>query len=271
MEACSMTRKVRGLADVAGEAALLAGGARAILLQVANPAVGRGVAEHSDFANRPLDRLTATLTYVYTVVYGTPEELAFVRRKVNAAHALVHDGGSGSPSYDAYDPELQLWVAATLYDTAVTLFERIFGPLPDATAEQVYREYAALGTALQMPAGLWPADRTEFQRYFSDQLARLRVDEATRRIADQLLEARALPFLLRPVMAPVRLVTAGLLDERLRREFRLPWGPRRQRRYDLLMGTLSAVVPRLPRGLRHALRDSSMRSMRRELAAARRA
>jgi uncharacterized protein (DUF2236 family) len=47
---------------VAREGALLAGGARAILLQIAHPAVGRGVAEHSDFAGRPLDRLRATLT-----------------------------------------------------------------------------------------------------------------------------------------------------------------------------------------------------------------
>jgi uncharacterized protein (DUF2236 family) len=52
----------RGLRDIAGEAILLAGGGRAILMQIAHPAVGRGVAEHSDFASRPLDRLHATMT-----------------------------------------------------------------------------------------------------------------------------------------------------------------------------------------------------------------
>jgi uncharacterized protein (DUF2236 family) len=52
------------LTDVAREGVLLAGGARAILLQLANPAVGRGVARHSDFASNPLQRLRNTLSYV---------------------------------------------------------------------------------------------------------------------------------------------------------------------------------------------------------------
>ncbi len=102
---------------VAREGALLAGGARAILLQVAHPAVGRGVAEHSDFAQRPLDRLRATLTYVYCVTFGEPEDIEAVAAQVTAAHRRVTGAG-----YRASDPELQLWVAATLYDTALLLY-----------------------------------------------------------------------------------------------------------------------------------------------------
>lgn len=90
--------------DVAAEGILLAGGARAILLQLANPAVGRGVAEHSDFADRPLDRLTGTLTYLYVVMYGTPDEVRAVARRVGHAH---------TPVPGARDTDLQLWVAAT--------------------------------------------------------------------------------------------------------------------------------------------------------------
>ena len=58
----------RGLADIGAEGVLLAGAGRAILLQIANPRVGHGVAEHSDFAERPMDRLRATMTYVYAVI-----------------------------------------------------------------------------------------------------------------------------------------------------------------------------------------------------------
>ena len=76
--------------DVAAEAILLAGGGRAILLQIANPAVGAGVARHSDFANRPLDRFANTVTYAYATVFGTPDELAAVVERVNAAHRPVH-------------------------------------------------------------------------------------------------------------------------------------------------------------------------------------
>ena len=50
-----------GIRDLAPESVLVLAGGRAILLQLANPAVGHGVAGHSDFASRPLDRLTGTL------------------------------------------------------------------------------------------------------------------------------------------------------------------------------------------------------------------
>ena len=63
----------RRLADVGAEAVLIAGGGCAILLQLANPAIGHAIARHSDFVTDPLRRLRNTLTYVYadsTVVLG---------------------------------------------------------------------------------------------------------------------------------------------------------------------------------------------------------
>jgi hypothetical protein len=91
------------------EAILLAGGAAAILLQVANPGVGQGVNEHSNFAYRPLDRLRTTMTYVYTIACGSASEKAAVIDMVHRAHSTVRGRG-----YSADDPDLQLWVAATV-------------------------------------------------------------------------------------------------------------------------------------------------------------
>jgi uncharacterized protein (DUF2236 family) len=280
-----MTSRVRGLSDIAGETALIAGGGRAILLQVANPAVGRGVAEHSDFYNRPLNRLTATLTFIYAVTYGSEEEVAFVRRRVNHAHVPVHgtgdgnsdgdgdgdgdghDDATGAPAYDAFDPQLQLWVAATLYETAITLYERIFGPIEEVVAERIYREYAVLGTALQMQPELWPASRAEFRQYWSEQIGQLVVDDTIRHVAGQLLHPATLPIVLRPFMPSVRLITAGLLDDNLRHQFRIPWSDRRQHRYDRLLNTMGAILPRLPGRIRHVLRDYYLRSLRKDIAA----
>ena len=53
---------VQGMADYGAEGILLAGAGRAILLQLANPAIGSGVAEHSTFTQRPVNRLKGTLT-----------------------------------------------------------------------------------------------------------------------------------------------------------------------------------------------------------------
>jgi uncharacterized protein (DUF2236 family) len=228
--------------DVFAEGALVAGGGAAILLQVADPTVAAGVAKHSDFATRPLLRLRTTLTYVYAVVFGSDEQVDAVRAMVDRAHAPV--GG-------AFDPDLQLWVAATLYQTGAGLDERLWGPLDPASAERVYRESAVLGTALQLPHDLWPEDLAAFRAYWENRLARLEVTADARRIAMDLLHATSLPWWLRPGMPLVRLVTAGLLPARIRAEYGLPWSRLRARRFDLALRSLAAVYRRLPRRLRH--------------------
>jgi uncharacterized protein (DUF2236 family) len=239
------------LTDIAGEAVLLAGGARAILLQIADPAVGLGVARHSDFASDPMRRLRNTLTYIYVTVYGSADDKARVTAMVDAAHRAVRgDGPTPGERYDATDPESQLWVAATLYDTAITMHEAVFGPLASDDADAVYREYAVLGTALQMPAELWPEDRDAFRQYWNAQSARLRVTDDTRRVARELLHSRAIPWWLRTGMPLARLVTAGLLAPSLRVAFELPWDARRERRYARAMRVTAALYPRLPRRIR---------------------
>jgi uncharacterized protein (DUF2236 family) len=256
--------------DVAGEAVLLAGGARAILLQIADPAVGRGVARHSDFAADPMRRLRNTLTYIYVIVYGSADDTARVTAMADAAHRSVRGTGpvrgagpAPGDGYDATDPESQLWVAATLYDTAITVYESVFGALTPEDADALYREYAVLGTALQVPPELWPDDRAAFHRYWNSQLARLRVTDDTRRVAHELLHSRAIPWWLRASMPLARLVTAGLLTPSLRVAFELPWDARRQRRYERAMRVVAAVYPRLPRSIRHWPMRHYLRAFRR--------
>jgi uncharacterized protein (DUF2236 family) len=229
-----------GLAEIGDEAILLAGSGRAILLQLANPAVGHAVADHSNFAADPLRRLRNTLTFVYALVYGTDEQKRRMTALVNSSHQPVR-----SPSYDAVDPALQLWVAATLYDTAVTVHELAFGPMVDP--DTVYREYSIVGTALQMPAELWPTDRAAFRAYWDSQLARLSVDDRVRAVSRQLLHPATGPLWMRTAMPLVRLVTAGLLPGDVREAYRLPLD---QRRYDRLMRWTARIYPHLPRRLR---------------------
>lgn len=244
-----------GIRDVSGEAVLLAGGARAILLQLANPAVGQGVAEHSRFAEHPLDRLRGTLIYLYVTVYGTPEEAREVALRVGHAHAPVR-----SAAYDARDPELQLWVAATLYDTAMRVHELVLGPLAEADAEALLDDYAVVGTALGLPRALWPATRADFAAYWGMSMAGLRVDDVARGVAHELLHPRAGPWWLRAAMPTVRLVTAGLLDPALREAYGLRFD---QRRFLRLLRVVRVVYPRLPRRLRQAPVRHYLREFRR--------
>jgi uncharacterized protein (DUF2236 family) len=249
--------------DLAAEAVLIAAGGRAILLQLADPAIGHGVADHSDFTSRPLDRLHGTLTFAYAVAFGTPADVRAVTRRVNGAHAPVQGSGSpDSPAYNAFDPELQLWVAATLYDSAVTAYERVFGTMESGVADRLYAEYATLGTALQMPAELWPTTRSAFAAYWNDRLAQLRTDAATRAVATRLLHPTTGPPLLRAAMPLARLVTAGFLPARVRELFDLPWTARHQRRFDAILRITAWIYPKLPKRLRHWPKDHYLKRLR---------
>jgi uncharacterized protein (DUF2236 family) len=234
------------LSDIGAEAVLLGAGGRAILLQLANPAVGHAVADHSSFATDPTRRLRHTLTFVYATIWGTPSQAEWVTAMVNRAHQPVR-----SPAYDATDPHLQLWVNATLYDSAVAIYERIFGALPDADADAVYNEYAAIGVALQMPRDLWPTDRAAFRTYWKHSVAALTVDNTTRSVARSLLHPTSGPRWLRLAMPLVRLLTVGLLSPELRTAYGLPWTARSQRQFDRTMRVTATVYPLLPLRLRH--------------------
>ena len=227
----------RDVARYASDGVLIAGGARAILLQVADPAVAAGVARHSDFAHRPVERLRNTLTFAYAVVLGTPDDAARVASFVSRAH---------TPVDRAEDAELQLWVAATLYDTAVTVHDRVFGPADAALADELYREYAALGTSLQMPATLWPPSRAEFRAYWESRITAFEVTDDARQIAHDLFAPVVAPIWLRAALPLGRLLTLDLLPPSIRAAYGFEWTARdegRARRTWSLLKLLVAVTP----------------------------
>jgi uncharacterized protein (DUF2236 family) len=247
--------------QIAREGVLIAGGGAAILLQIANPGVGLGVAAHSDFVHRPLDRLRTTMTYVFGVTFGTPEEVEYVSKVVTAVHRKVV-----GPGYDANDPELQLWVAATLYDTGVSLYERIFGPLAPVVADRVYEQHGLLGTSLQVPAELWPADRAAFRAYWDHMVATVDVTDEARRVArDILFPGKAAPKLVRAGAPLNRLITTALLPQRMRAAYHLAWDAKRERAFKTFIATTRAIYPHLPASIREAPKDRYLGDLRRRL------
>ena len=148
------------LAEVIEGAALLAGTANAVM-QLALPAVGYGVLESrvegSQVMRHPFRRVRNTITYLSVALLGTDTERAYYRRQVNRAHALVRSGADSPVRYSAFDPRLQLWVAACLYRGGMDVHTRLHGPLDEATADAIYRGCRRLGTTLQVPEHMWPA------------------------------------------------------------------------------------------------------------------
>jgi uncharacterized protein (DUF2236 family) len=255
-----------GLADFVAEAALLLGAGSAVMYQLARKEVGLGVVEHSSTLDRPLDRLRTTLTYVYVMALGTEEERRSVAAMVDRQHGPVRSVGR----YSAFDPELQLWVAATLARTGETLRDRVFGPMDPATRERVYRDSWVLGTALQVTPEMWPRTRANFEDYWQASLARLAPDPAVQAYARRLLSTRAAPLVARPAQPLQSLVTRGNLDARTREVLGLPWSARDQVRYDAFWRVFPPAYRRIPRGVRQLPAGFVLAGLRRRRAAGRR-
>lgn len=252
------------VADIVSEALTLAGGGRALLLQIAHPAVGRGVVEHSDFAERLMDRFDGTMLYLTATMFGSDAELSAMRRVVNRAHAPVRgENTEGGTTYNAFDPELQLWVAATLYQTVMDLHRRVFGPLTPAQEDRAYDELSRALSNLQLRHDQWPPHRSAFDEYWDAMIPSLRVDDDVRAVSRQILHPRRIPWWLRPTLPLVRLVTAGLLPAPVRRQFRLPWDASRGRRFDRAIRWTAVLYPRLPLRLRHLPRERYRAHLRR--------
>ena len=63
----------------------------------------------------PFKRARTTGTYLAAATMGTDADRALIRAEVDRVHALVRSNASSPMSYNAFDPRLQLWVAACLY------------------------------------------------------------------------------------------------------------------------------------------------------------
>jgi uncharacterized protein (DUF2236 family) len=245
------------------EGVLLATGGAATLLQTAHPKIAQGVYEHSHVLDDPLGRLRGTLQWSYAVVFGSREEA----ERLSAIVTRMHKKVTG-PGYRADDPELQVWVQSTLFAVAVDGYEAVFRRrfTPDEL-ECYYRQTKIFATILGCPEDMVPATYADFHAYYAKMLAEIQISEESRIIARQVLHPR-LPFgrVNEPALAAVRLITAGLMPEPIRTQYGWPWNAVRERRYRLLMSSLAAVYPRLPRRIRTLPRDYYLGTIRSRLA-----
>jgi len=238
--------------------ALLLGPAN-VIMQLARPGVGYGVMESRVESGRvdlhPIKRARTTFTYLAVAGRGTDAQKAAFRRAVNRAHAQVYSTDESPVQYNAFDKDLQLWVAACLYKGAVDAYRTFVGELDDETADQHYAESVSLGTTLQVPAEMWPADRAAFDAYWQESLNRVHIDDAVRDylypIAVSRVRGVRLPRALQERAEGLALlITTGFLPQRFRDEMQLPWDRQRQRRFDQLMTVLRLANRVLPRPVR---------------------
>lgn len=233
--------------DVLRRPVFLLGGMSALLLQVAEPKVAQAVADHSDFTNRIFDRLRHTIELMVEIGIGDPAES---KRAVNAMN-LAHDGVEGQMPdgsvYDAADPELRLWVLATLIATVLAVEETYVGEFDERDRRRYYTE--SLEVARVLGVGEAPSSLDDFRSYVDARVGRLEVTNEAREIAHHVLHPGPgwIPSL---VFAPLRVMTADLLPDALRDAYGLPLTAAHRRRLTRFQTLTRWTIPRLPDWMR---------------------
>ena len=228
------------------ESVLVLAGGRALLMQLAHPAVAAGVDEHSDFRRRPLSRLLRTLDLNFKLNLGNRREVLEAAQAINRVHHGVHGTG-----YSALDPSLLFWVHATLIDSALVAYETFVDPLRPAERDEYLKEAQNVGRLLGVPPALYPRDIGGFERYLDGMLGgtELRVDARARELASSVLRppVRGVPA---AAWGPFGALTAGVLPRRLREAYGRPWGRRQRAVFAGARWSLPRLIPLLPGGLR---------------------
>lgn len=232
---------------------LLGAGPRALLLQLAHPSVAAGVDEHSDFRADPWRRLDGTLRSYLRIIYGSTRAAHDEIRRLNVLHRSVVGAG-----YTARDPELSMWVHATLVDSTLVAYDAWLEPLSRDRAARAYAETRPLGRAFGIPESLLPTDLGDFEAYLAGQLGLggpVRPGPTARALAETIRHP-PLPGVLGTLPIPPAAYdwtlwpSIGLLPTAVREAYGFRWGPLERAVSAWLVTGWRAWRPLLPAAFR---------------------
>ncbi len=231
------------------------GGLRALLMQIAHPKVAQGVADHSNYRDDPFGRLFRTFDAVHRIVYGTRTVALETARAVHRVHTRVQGvvrepcPSMPDPHYDANDPDLLMWVYATLVDSAIAAYYRAMPPLHEHEWERYYQESKIFARLFGVPASRLPETLGDFRVWMEQTVAspELTVTDTARDIARFLIKG---PSLLYPLRPSSYILAAGTLPAKFRDQFGLRWNLPVRTAYSVGLRFVRTVTPRLPSSLR---------------------
>lgn len=261
---------------------LLGAGPRALLLQLAHPLVAEGVDQHSAFRENPWGRLEGTLRSYLRIVYGSlPEARAEIRRLAGLHRRVtgpvrdpVARAVTGTERYRARDPELSLWVHATLVDSTMVAADAWLEPLSRRRRADFYAETRPIALAFGIPDSLLPRDIAAFETYLAAMLGPggpVQVTATARELSETILHPPLSPLLRDPrVLGRGPLPAFGPLVDRvprgsydflmwpavallpasIREGYDIPWTPWRRLVSGWLVAGFRIWRPRFPTGIR---------------------
>ncbi|AGB21825.1 hypothetical protein Mycsm_01413 [Mycobacterium sp. JS623] len=228
-----------------------AAGAANVVMQLSWPEVGYGVAESEvdsgNLLKHPWKRARTTFQYLAVAILGRPDDRAAFQEAVNSAHRHVKSTPDSPVRYNAFDRELQMWVAACLFVGLEDTYQLLRGEMTAEQAEQFYRSAWTLGTTLQVTEDQWPPTRAEFDAYWVDACRRVAIDDNVRGYLQNLLNLRMInPVLALPFRPLLKFLTVGFLAPVFRDAMGVQWSDFKQRQFEWLFLLVAFVNRFLP-------------------------
>lgn len=243
------------------ERVLALAGPRSLLIMAAHPVAFEGFFAQTDALDDPYTRLRRTAQVLGTITYRSRAEADAVTARVRAVHRSVRGElpqaagryPAGTP-YAADDPELLLWILASLFDSCLLVHDRYVGNLTDDEREEYWRDYRVIGKLFGLRPRDMPRDLAGFEDYMQRTLGGpdLHVTDRARELAVKIVLNPPVPVAHRPLLELANFITVGLLPRRLRAAYELSWDPAKS--LALIGGaqyTRRVLLPLLPGRLRY--------------------
>ncbi|KWX65745.1 oxygenase MpaB family protein [Mycobacterium sp. NAZ190054] len=206
-----------------------AAGAANVVMQLSRPGVGYGVVESKvdtgNLLKHPWKRARTTFQYLAVAILGSDDDRAAFREAVDSVHRHVKSGPASPVRYNAFDSDLQMWVAACLFVGLEDTYRLLRGQMTPEQAEQFYRSAWTLGTTLQVGPDQWPPTRAEFDDYWDSACEQVEMDDVVRAYLTDLINLRMInPVLGLPFRPLLKFLTAGFLAPVFRDALGVTWG-----------------------------------------------
>ena len=226
-----------------------------------HPAIGAGVAQHSDFFNDPWDRIIRSVPQILGVIYDSEPE--FVGRRVRDHHRRIKGVDEMGRRYNALHHETFWWAHATFQVAVEQIVDRFDArSLSPDEREDLYRDGVEWYRRYGVSTRAVPADHSAFRRKWKRVCGEvLEMTPAAERALEMALREKRLgaPFLpwwtkpLQPVLVTplLQLTAIGGLPATVRKRFGIPWRIDQEMEYRALQVTVREWWRWLPETLRH--------------------
>lgn len=242
---------------ISKENVLLLGSLSTILLQIAHPKVAQGIADFGSLHTDAFTRFERTFDIFDTVMFGDVVSAVRAAVIVRTLHERVRgelsestDRFEAGERYYANDPELLMWVAATLVEMPIVAYETYVRDLSASEKAAFYEDMKTFNALMGVPPETCPDTYEAFTNYYETTLVEdVGVTPAGAVVVDGFLDQ------FEPALPTADFMAGSLMPDEARSALGIEWGPRRQDAFDRFAGAIRRVpLDRLPDRVRYRKR-----------------